>query len=96
MKKKKKTCIIYPPPTLKITGGIPSGPGALIASLQLRDSLDGLCFCWRRAIENVDQWTLKHILSLLVFDAGGLVQQPAEVCCPALQDVGFLHQKCVI
>ena len=32
------------PPTLKISGGIPSGPGASIASLQLLDSLDGLCF----------------------------------------------------
>ena len=63
-----------------------------LASLQLRDSLDGLCFRWR-AIEGVNQGTLRHVLNCLVFDTGGLVQKLAEVCCPALQGVGFLRQK---
>ena len=66
-----------------------------LATLQLPDSLHGLCFCWR-AIEGVNQGTLRRVLNCLVFDAGGLVQQLAEVCCPALQDVGFLRQKCAI
>ena len=66
-----------------------------LARLQLLDSLDGLCFCWR-ANQSVDQGTLEHVLNCLVFNAGGLVQQLAEMCCPALQDVGFLRQKCAI
>ena len=63
-----------------------------LARLQLLDSLDGLCFCWR-AIEGVNQGTLRRVLNCLVFDAGGLVQQLAEVFRPALQGVGFLCQK---
>ena len=63
-----------------------------LASLQLPDSLDGLCFCWQ-AIEGVNQGTPRHVLNCLVFDAGCPVQQLAEVCSLALQDVGFLRQK---
>ena len=66
-----------------------------LASLQLLSSLDGLCFCWQ-AVVGVDQGTLRHVLNCPVFNAGGLVQQLAEVCCPTLQDVGFLLQKCAI
>ena len=36
------------------------------------------------------------MFNCLVFDTGGLVQKLAEVCCPALQGVGFLRQKCAI
>ena len=66
-----------------------------LARLQLLDSLDGLCFCWR-AIKGVDQGPLGHVLNCLVFIAGGPVQQLAKVFRPALQDVGFLRQKCAI
>ena len=79
-----KSCSVSAsPPTLKISGGVPSGPGGL------------LVFSCVRA-EGVNQGTLRRILNCLVFDAGGLVQQLAEVCCPGLQDVGFLRQKSAV
>ena len=66
-----------------------------LARLQLLDSLDGLCFCWRD-IKVVDQVTLGNVLNCLVFNAGGRLQQLAEVVRPTLQDVGFLRQKCAV
>ena len=66
-----------------------------LARLQLLDSLDGLCFCWRD-IKVVDQGILGNVLNCLVFNAGGRLQQLAEVVRPALEDVGFLRQKCAV
>ena len=63
-----------------------------LASLQLLQNLDVLCFCWR-AIEAVNLGTLRHVLNCLVFNVGGLVQQLAEVCCPSLQGEGFHGQQ---